>query len=525
MSRERLVQWLVLGLALSSVLTSLLLRVVHRGIEVPGWDLLLTVEGEYLLATSGLWNALVETMVKVRTFWLPPAAYSIPYGLVPGALAWWWPSIFWQPLLVFLAWIATLTLSLVAAGWRLSSPYGWAIALLAWGASPSLLSYAVEGYPWGAGMLPHALVLGIALGRRPWRWWTTILGLAVACELPWHGYEIGKTVGVTLLLCAALAPEGGWVRRLAWAATGIAAVVATWWIWPSANMKAFGHGGVGAGLGLVQAWTSLPEGITRLGAAMWGPDPLIMPVLTVAGAIGLAWAGARRNLLAAVWVVQLGLVLLLAASGTDLLRPRRFQIVEGISMIALLAAMPRAPGGIRAALLALLLAGNAWALVDVVRFVQAPRGLYPFSLPGVESPEGVGTVDREAVEWARVLAVRARAGERVVLLHSQACPSEDVTNPAGVLERLYVSLGHETFRDRVVAVEVAGPRYVTVPVVDVRATLDTLVPGMIVELDGTCEPKMQEVMGALATRFDLQRLSDDTRFVRFRLAPPSAGHQ
>jgi hypothetical protein len=509
--------FLLLGLALGSVVTSVLLRVIHRGAEVPGWDLLLTVQGEYLLATSGLWTALVETMGKVRTFWLPPSAYSIPYGLIPGALAWWWPSIFWQPLLVFLAWIATLTLLLSAAGWRLSSPNGWAIALLAWGASPSLLSYAVAGYPWGGGMLPHALVLAVALAQQPWKWWTTILGLVLACELPWHGYEIGKTVGVTLLLCAALAPAGGAARRIAWATAGIVAVVLAVWVWPSHNMTAFGRGNAGTGVGLLQAWAFLPDGIARLGAALWGSEPLIPPGLALAGAISLVWAGARRPLLVAVWSIQLGLVLLLASAAPDLLRARRFQLVEGVSILALLVSLPRAPGSVRAALLALLVVGNAWAIVAGVHFMQAPRGAYPFSLPGVVSSDGVGTVDREAVAWTRGLVERARAGERIMMLHSQACPSENMTNPAGVLERLYVSLGHETFRERVVAVEVAGPRYVTVPVVDVRTALATLVPGMIVDLDGTCESTMQETMDALTARFSLQRLPGDTRFVRFRL--------
>src|SRR5262245_3312028 len=97
-------------LAIASVVTSLTLRVLFRGVEIPGWDFLLTVQGQYLLATRGLWAALRETLVGVRTFWLPPAAYSVPYGLVPGALTLLWPGLFWQPLMVFLAWIASLVL-------------------------------------------------------------------------------------------------------------------------------------------------------------------------------------------------------------------------------------------------------------------------------------------------------------------------------------------------------------------------------------------------------------------------------
>ena len=303
----------LLILALASVVGSLVVRVWFRGVDVPGWDLLLTVEGQNLLATRGLWAALRETLVEVRTFWLPPAAYSVPYGLVPGALTLWWPGLFWQPLVVFLAWMATLALLLVAMGWPLRSARGWTLALLAWDASPALLSYALEGYPWGAGMLPHALALAIVFARSFRRWWVTLPALALVWELPWHGYELGKTAGMTLLLAAALAPEAEWFRRLAWAVTGVTQQVAVVWLWPSSNIIAFGRGNRGAGVGLFHAWPFLPEGAARLARAMTGNPPLIVPILAVAGVLALRWAGPARSVLVATWAFQLGLVLLLAA--------------------------------------------------------------------------------------------------------------------------------------------------------------------------------------------------------------------
>jgi hypothetical protein len=157
------------------------------------------------------------------------------------------------------------------------------------------------------------------------------------------------------------------------------------------------------------------------------------------------------------------------------------QAVDVLSIAALLAAMRCAPVSIRTVLVALLLAGNVWTLADGIRFVRAPRAASPFSLPGVQSAEGVGRVDPASVAWADRLVARARQGERIVVLHGQMCPSEDVTNPAGLLGRLYIALGYDAFRSRVLGVADAGgaraARYVTVPVIDVRTALDTVTPG------------------------------------------------
>src|SRR5262245_10509174 len=511
---------LLFAIGLASVVTSLALRVVHRGSNMPGWDLLLTVEGQYLLATHGLWGALRETFIQVRTFWLPPSAYSLPYGLIPGALASWWQGFFWQPVVVFAAWLSTLALLLRATGWRLSSREGWAIALLAWGASPALLSYSVEGYPWGGGMLPHALALALALADPPWGWLTTLLALVALWELPWHGYELGKTAGLTLLVCALLAPRLGIVRRLAFALVGISEFYAATWLWPSHNMIALEQGNVGTGVGIFHAVSVLPDGVTRLASALLGTHPLIFPTLAVSGAVALIWSGKRARVLGPVWALQLFLVLLLAAAGTNLLRARRFQGVETLALAGMLAGLPRAPRAARRALLAVLIAGNVWTLVDGVRFATATLPTPVYSLPGVESADGVGTLDLAANAWAESLAARAQAGERLVLLHGQVCPSEYLTNPVGVLERLYLRLGHQRFRERVVAIASARPTYVTVPVVDLREALGQLTPGTLVDMDTLCASEMVDPLHALESRFTLTRLTGPgDRFAKFRLDP------
>ncbi len=217
-------------------------------------------------------------------------------------------------------------------------------------------------------------------------------------------------------------------------------------------------------------------------------------------------------------VLQLGLVILLAASGPDLLRARRFMIVEGMSVVVLLAGLRTAPPVARGLLLALLLAGNAWALRDLAVFLRQSHPV-GFSVPGVASPEGVGLVDFAAVSWAQGLGTRAGAGERVVLLHSQWCPTESLTNPVGVLERLYLTLGHERFVRSVTALAVPC-RYVCLPLpseADFPAHIATLAPGQRIDLDETCREQMAHQLAALQERFRLTPVGGPSRFSQFVL--------
>jgi hypothetical protein len=57
-ARRRALWAAALLLGLASVGASLAMRIVHRDSWVPGWDYLLTVQGQYLLTTRGLAGAL-----------------------------------------------------------------------------------------------------------------------------------------------------------------------------------------------------------------------------------------------------------------------------------------------------------------------------------------------------------------------------------------------------------------------------------------------------------------------------------
>jgi hypothetical protein len=518
---------LVLAVGAASVLVALALRIWHRGVNLPGWDYLLATEGQYLLATRGWWGALRETFVQTRFFFLQPAAYSVPYGLVPGALTLAAPWLFWQPLVVAVLWLVTLSLFLRATGWPLTSARAVGFTLMAWGAWPAGLSYAVEGYPWASCLLPYALALLVVLHPRfRQSVGLTALGAALAYEIPWHTYELGKTVGCVFVLAALLERGVRWPVRALWFLAAVVQISDAYWWHLSTNLRAFSQGNVGAGIGILHAFPRMVAGAVEVFRQVYVTQTMALPILVTAGALSLFVLRRHRLFLTALWLAQVGLVVLLAASGAagpdPLLRARRFLLVEGMSLVVLLAALHTAGPLWRGSIIALLLVGNAWALRQLAVFMRdaAPLRL---SLPAVESGEGVGLIDVPAIAWAEGLAARAAAGERIVLLHSQDCPTEDFGNPVGTLERLYLALGHERFVRSIVAFAAPGCRYVCLPLpppADFPRIADTLVAGQRVDLDTSCQEKMAAPLAVLQQRFRLAPVGPPGRFAQFILERP-----
>jgi hypothetical protein len=515
---------LVLAVGAASVLVALALRIWHRGVNLPGWDYLLATEGQYLLATRGWWGALRETFVQTRLFWLPPAAYSVPYGLVPGALTLAAPWLFWQPLVVAVLWLVTLALFLRATGWPLTSVRAVGFTLVAWGAWPAGLSYAVEGYPWAGCLLPYAVALLVVLHPRfRQSVGLTALGAALAYEIPWHTYELGKTVGCVFVLAALLERGVRWPVRALWFLAAVVQIGDAYWWHQSTNLWAFRQGHAGAGIGIQHAFPRMFAGAVEVFRQVYVTQTMALPILVTASALSLFVLRRHRLFLTALWLAQVGLVVLLAASSADLLRARRFLLVEGMSLVVLLAALHTAGPLWRGSIIALLLVGNAWALRQLAVFIRDAAPMR-FSLPAVVSQEGVGMIDVPDIAWAEGLAARAAAGERIVLLHSQACPSENMTNPTAVLERLYLTLGHERFVRSIVAFAApAGCRYVCLPLpppADFPRIADTLVAGQRVDLDTSCQEEMAAPLAVLQERFRLAPVGPPGRFAQFILERP-----
>jgi hypothetical protein len=520
---------LVLAVGAISVTTSVTLRVWHRGTNLPGWDYLLATQGQFLVATLGWWGALRETLYQTRHFWLPPSAYSVPYGLVPGGLNLVVPWLLWQPLVVATLWLVTLPLLLRAAGWEVTSARGWGLLLLAWGAWPAGLSYAVAGYPWASCVLIYGLALVVVLHprvRQSLVW--TALGGALVYELPWHCYELGKTVGCVFVLAALLERDVRRPVRALWLLIAVVQIGDAYWLHETVNVWAFRHGNVGAGIGIQNAFPRILWGAWHVFRRVFVAPDIALPILTTAGAISLFFVREHRAFVAALWVAQLGLFVLLAASGAhvagtthDVLRARRYLLVETVSIVALLSAARTARPGFRVALVVMLAGGNVWALVHLARFMRDDRPIR-FSLPAVESVETVGEIDVAVNAWGDELARRVLAGERVVVLHSQACWSEDFSNPVGTLERIYLTVGHERFRRSVLAFPAPKCRYACLPLPTtdaVMAELARIGPDQPVDIDVSCAAPMKDALALLGSRFELVRQDGGGRFARFALRP------
>jgi len=387
---------------LISVAVSVSVRVLERGPYVSGWSLVAPTQGHLLASTRPAWSAIREVFYQNRHFWLPFSVYSAPYSLIPGYLGRLWPWEYWVHVLVFVTFCGTLWTILEGAG----LPFRAAgILLLGWGASPMLLSHAVEGYPWASAFLPHALALWIttshSLRRRPL---LTLLSALLVDELSWHVYELGRTVAVVFLAGTVLLRDVPRSTRTAWLVAALVQLGEVLFVHPTANINAFVyqrsspwpafHPGLGAVLaGVVAA----AKAIATL--------ELDLPVLLAVGVASFLFFRRDRRFLVALLLVKLGLVLLLATFQADQLRPRRFIMVEGYCLVAIAWMYREASALPRRLLAALLLLGNVWQGSELIGgFVPIPFAMgTSFTMPYTYSREGVGSVTFSHVDWAHAL--------------------------------------------------------------------------------------------------------------------------
>lgn len=449
--------------AWASVAIGLLVRVMHRGPYFPGWDVVGTANGLHLVSTGTL-GSLAAYYGTAHAY--GTAAWNvvgIPVALLPGLLTSWLAWEFW-PHVVTGVIVACSVLVLCRA---LSVPWSerWTV-VLAWGASPALLAFTLSGFPYLSNALPYAVALWIVLRLR------SVLGAiavaAVAVALSWHVQELGRTVFLVFFAGALLLPSVSWRMRATWIVIGCAqyALVAAHHSFNTARYAEM----------TVPPLTTLPLhawNFFRYLVLEQGPD---LPILLVAGVIG-AFAGRNRWFWGALIAVHGGLLFLLS-SNSGLLQgllavwPRRILLLDFLCVGAAVAAIVERVS-LRPALLALLVAGNLWQLAGTLRWASTPldadRTGLVFAMPYTHTPlHPAGNLDSLvpvlSVDWLAEMRTDLEHGRKLVLAYNLSSYDENATDPAGVIDRLYVGLGHEAFHDRVFSFGRQSVRWATLPV-------------------------------------------------------------
>lgn len=418
-------------LALVSVLASLAGRAVIRGGDTSGWDILGPAQGQFLVSTRPLAQAVTEAWKGVRTYYYWTTVNSILYTIGPGLLSRIRPWEHWGQALTLGLFLAAL----LAVRRAVSLPGRDSfLLLLVWGASPALLSFGLAG-PFLSATLPHALALLIIceprIRRRPVL--TLLLALAVG-ELSWHLYLTGRTVFLVFLAAAILEKDAPRRTRLAWA---VAVLVQLFFVMrfsgiSEREMLAFDDL---QGRDPFLLVADLAKGLA------WDLD---LPVVWPLGIAAVFFLERQRRLIGIVLAAQLAMVSILAAHGADKLQTRRFLLVDFYALVAIAAAFGAAAPKVRNAILGVLLVGNVLAQVGLIQFSRAPRGERPNSLPYVQ---GLGDyrIPYGQVDAADQMVERIARGERVILLYSLWNYWENHTDPAALPERLYLRLGHNRF--------------------------------------------------------------------------------
>jgi hypothetical protein len=449
LSESSSVNRVLLPLAAASVVFSLGLRLAHRGPYYPGWEVLGAAQGLYLISTKTPWEILrfyIDYHYHPTHLW---NVYGIPSVLVPGYLASLWPWEYWSHVVTFAAFLLMLWLILKAVDLRLVESW---IILLAWGASSALVSFSITGIPFVTSFLPHALALWVVLNsrlRQHWLW--TLLLCLVANELSWHVYDLGRTVFIVFLAAALLLRDVPWKTRGVWFLAFVLQLRDVL-IHPNYRTAYFTQVPM-LGIG------EIAQRILGIGTRLFIEPWIDLPIVFVAGVASAILLTRNRWFFRGLFAFQVLLIIALAMKDVGYVWPQRFLVVDFYCLVAI-AALYRelrsasARHVAKVALVSLLLVGNLWQIVDTIQFSRGPldrqdKG-WDFTMPFAHT-----TIDYMVpfvdVDWYRELRSRADAGNRLLLVYNLSSYEENHTNPTGILERLYLHLGHARFTSSVFA--------------------------------------------------------------------------
>jgi hypothetical protein len=442
--------WLAVfaGLSVGGALT---IRWWHRGHYYNGFEVLGAAQGLFLVSTNSAAELLRHYRDRQFNGLQGWNVYGLPITLLPGWLTSLVPWGYWAHLTTMA--IVALSLWLLGRALRLSRGQWW-LLLLCWGSSPALLSYTVTGFPYISSILPYAVALWAVF-----RWQSSVIGTLLlsllAIELGWQVQELGRTVFLVFAAAAVLLPGLRWRIRIVWlAVAGLQYWLATIYLnFSTANFSSM----------RLPPLADLPAHLAVFARYLFvdhGPD---LPVLLSCALIATLAARRERWFWGALLGVHLGLLFLLATNkgglqGLVAVWPRRALLLQFVCVGTIVSTL-RDGRSLRPLLLGLLVAGNAWQLADTMRWASHDLDLQHggafYALPFVQTPINTGGVVLDsvvypfAVDWGRSLRQQVEQGKKLLLAYNLSSYDENATNPAGVIDRLYLELGHDRFLENV----------------------------------------------------------------------------
>jgi hypothetical protein len=425
-------------------------------------------KGLHMVATETPREYLADYVGYRTKGTLPWNAVGLPVAILPGLLASLHPSEFWPHAVTFALFLTSLGLLWRAIGLPAEDAD---LLLLGWASSSALLSFSIAGLPYISNTLPFALALWVVL--KPRSWIAALVLSAVAIESSWHVQELGRTVFLVFVSAALLLPGLRPATRIVFGVAGAVQVLQAM-RFHSANTSRY-------------AAMSVPDpydgarSLVALGGHFLHQRPDLFALVPL-GLVAVAFTGKRRWFWMAVIGAQIVLLWLLAANtgplqGVGCVWPRRALLLMFLCLAALLAACSEAPR-LRPWIRIALLTAAALQLTDTALWARRPlngsgNGEEGFTLPYTETwiPLERGhrtyldyTTPFFMVDWYLEMRDAVDRGEKILLLYNSTSYDENFTNPAAVLERLYLHLGHQRFVDQVFVFDGTNGHWDAVPV-------------------------------------------------------------
>ncbi len=435
---------------------SYLARLLYRADHLLPWELLGPIQGEYLVHTSGWFEAAKKVWHNSRHYYYYGGHLSVFFTLIPT---------FFQQILPGQHYGIPVSFTLTAIGLALAFSYSglkrenlW-VLLLALGTSPVLLSFSVMGMPNCAALLPHAIALYMVLDPKlSASWWKTLLLGLVSIECSWQLYEIARTnFAVWLVAVVAIRAVPKSVRAC-WAALAALQI----WLVQTAD-----NGMRGGGFFTDQLLSRLtPEAIAgATGTFLKGlfVDPAFsLPFLFVSAMAALILVRKNRWFWFVLLFAQIGLFWLSVLRNEAY--SRRFILVEfyALSLTLILfreiaerlpKKKPKKPDFaylVGRGLVPFLIAGNLLQMGFMFWHFRIPvtRNRYP--MPFAWSAFDMD-IHPTQIEFSHHLYDRVASGNKIIPIYSVAYGWEWATNPALVLDRVYLRLGHKRYVENVFA--------------------------------------------------------------------------